>query len=81
MYYRGIQTVRGYKPADDVEEKIEAIAMEMFGNHGDWRSNSLEDRKQKFKVHFFYVVSVRMKVVVIIKDRPETYEFMLYTRN
>lgn len=45
----GIQTVKGYKPAEDVEQKIQAITMEVFGNQGDWRSNSLEDRTQKFK--------------------------------
>ncbi|XP_063448996.1 uncharacterized protein LOC134728343 [Mytilus trossulus] len=45
----GIQTVRGYKPNKDVEQKIQTITNDLYGNSDNWLSTQLEDRSQKFK--------------------------------
>ena len=54
--YRSIETVRGYKPPLDVEERLQALTEQVYNDelddHGDWRTQPLHDRFKKYKVQF-----------------------------
>ena len=54
--YRSIETVRGYKPPLDVEERLQALTEQVYNDelddHGDWKTQPLHDRFKKYKVQF-----------------------------
>ncbi|XP_021361757.1 39S ribosomal protein L50, mitochondrial-like [Mizuhopecten yessoensis] len=45
----GVSTKRGYSPPHDVEERIQRIAEDIFGEKEDWKETQLTDRQNKYQ--------------------------------
>ncbi|XP_060074384.1 large ribosomal subunit protein mL50-like [Ylistrum balloti] len=45
----GVKTKKCYTPPDDVEERIQAIADNIFGEHENWKETLLTNRINKYK--------------------------------
>ena len=50
---RGIEEVRGYKPPADVEDRLQALTEDVYGDVSDWRNQQLNDKYKKYHVRRF----------------------------
>ena len=48
---RGLQTVRGYSPPQDVEARVHDIASDMYGETKDWLNHRLDNKADKLQVY------------------------------
>lgn len=47
---RSVQTVKGYRPPYDVEERIKRAVSNLYGSSPDWKDMKLDNRRTKFNV-------------------------------
>ena len=59
---RGLQTVRGYSPPQDVEARVHDIASDMYGETKDWLNHRLDNKADKLQV----CISVMDRVIPCI---------------
>ena len=61
--------MRGYKPPVDVEDRLQALTEDVFGEGSDWRNQPLNDKYKKYHVRFifsYFVIKLLQWMAIVI---------------